>query len=248
MKTLKLISFILISVIAIMILNSTGLDAGAVSTASLGGLIAYERGIFESLRSNPLYEGKNIEASNLRIHSTLTNSTGVHKFDLRNRNTLAVNEVGLDYNDLFVATRLGIYLIVEDDDRLGAEILQSYPNDQVFSGSGLTLQDMEVIYSGGLEIKTNQTVNAERIPGYNFRFVPQTQKSSAIGHSQFNPMEQVYWLPTILNFDGGKNVDIKYSFNPLTSMKIASVTDGYTNKLVFMPFGYLIKNGAAVKK
>lgn len=243
MKTIKFIAITLLAVIGIMIFNSFGIEAMAVSTASMGVLVQYERTVFEELKSK--YANRNVEPSNLRIQSTLTNSTGVHKFDLKDRNTLAVNEIGLNYNDLFVATRLGLYLINEDDDRLGAEILQTYPNGQVFSGSGFTLQDMEVIYSGGLEIKTNQTVNTERIPGYHFRHVPAVQKTSSVVHSEFDPMKHVYWLPTLLSFDGSKNIDIKYQFTPLASMAIASVTAGYTHKLVFMPFGFLIKNGAA---
>lgn len=242
MKTIKILAFTLLAIIGIMIFNSFGVEAVSVSMASVGSLVMYERQIFEKLKEE--FPKNNVEAANLRIHSTLTNNTGVHKFDLKNRNTLAVNELGLDYNDLFVATRLGLYLIEEDDDRLGCEILQTYPNDQVFSGSGLTLQDMELIYAGGLEIKTNQTVNTERIPGVYFRHVPQVQKTSSVLHSEFDPMKHVYWLPTILRFDGGKNIDIKYSFPTVASMAIASVTAGFTNKLVFMPFGFLVKNGA----
>ncbi len=244
MKTIKFLAFTLLAIIGIMIFNSIGVEAVSVSTASFAGLVAYERQVFERLSNK--FPGK-VEPGHLRIQASLTNNNGTYKFDLKDKNTLAVNEKGLNDNDMFVATRLGLFLINEDDDRLGCEILQSYPNDQVFSGSGFTLKDMELIYAGGLEIKTNQTVNTEAIPGMHFRKVPQGQKTASVIHSEFDLMRDVYWLPTLLAFDGGKNMDIKYSFNTVSSMQIASVTAGYTHKLVFMPIGFLIKGGAGQK-
>lgn len=233
----------LLSIIGIMIFSTLGVDAGAVSVATVG-VLSYERSIYENLVKQ-YGEKKSIQFSNLRIEKELTNSNGTYEFNLRDLNTLQANERGLSTNDLFVATRIGMFLIREDSDRLGVAILQSYPNVIAFpDGSGFTLADMETIYNGGLEIKTNVTVNAEFIPGYMFRTVPVSQETSTIKHSQFDINDMTYQLPTLYKFFGNKTVNIRYNFPSLSSMQIAAVASGYKHKLVFMPFGFLIKDGA----
>ena len=206
-------------------------------------ILSYERSIFETLKTQ--YQGKSIQFSNLRIEAELKNSSGNYSFNLRNLNSLQPNERGLSENDLFVATRIGLFLIREDVDRLGTAILQTYPNDQAFpSGTGFTLSDMETIYAGGMEIKTNVMVNAEHIPGYMFRKVFTSQQTSTIKQSEFDINKACYELPTLLKLYGNKTVEIKYNFPSLDSMAIASPSADYKHKLVFMPFGFLIKDGA----
>ena len=207
---------------------------------------AYQRRVFLKVRKGLQKNGikGTPEPSYLRIQEALSNSLTDYKFDLKVESGTEQCEAKLDRNDLFIATHLGMFLIKENNDEPGKEVLQSYPNQTVFAiSSGWDATDLFCIYNGYLWIKTGPKVNAEKIPMWNFYHVPETLKSNASNYSQFDVQEACYWPEGIeFWFKGWTSIEIRVYIQSFSGMQIVTTETGYTNKLVFMPFGYLVKN------
>lgn len=205
-----------------------------------------ERQIFQLVRRWAKNKGIKAtpEPSYLRVQQSLANSKTVYDFQIKNDTSTAQQEVKLDRNDLFITSHIGLFLIPEVSTTLGAEVLHSYPNQTAFAAaSGFTPAHLNVVYNGFLRIKTGQTVNAQNIPGWNFYYAAETQKSAATNEDQFNIKEHSHWLNGLMFwFKGWSSIEIKHEIQSFTGLQIAAVAANTTNKLVLHLGGYLIKN------
>jgi hypothetical protein len=182
----------------------------------------------------------------LRVEKTLTNSNGSYKFDIKDTSGYSASEVKLDRNDLFVITDLAIYLLKEDTTKVGANCLQTFPNELEFvAAAGFTPAHLETIYNGKFSLKIASRVNIEAMSMQQFRKVPQTQQTATV-KNQYSVEEAVYSLPSLLFIKGTMDVEPKVDFNTFDGMQIQAVAANTNNKLVFHPYGFLIKSGATV--
>jgi len=221
-----------------------GLGSGTLMVSP--ALVALDREYYQLLAGT--YGKGSPQPSYLRVEETLANNKTRYKFDIKKTGTELATERKLDRNDLFVVTHIGVYLISQVSTTIGLEILQTYPNADVFvSATGFTPNHLNVVYSGWLEIKIGQKVNAEAIDMNRFKFIPTSQQQAAnnyINYSEFNQEAYAYWHPNLFYLHGTQNIEVHIEFPAITSAAYAAVAANTSNKLVFYPMGYLLKNTA----
>jgi hypothetical protein len=209
--------------------------------------VAYERNMFKAVGEWAKKQGINVtpEPSYLRVEKTLVNGQGTYDFNLKVESGVIATERKLDRNDVFCVTHLGFYLAKQATAKIGKEVLQTYPNTQVFtSASAYDLTDLGAIYNGYMWIKTEQTVNAEAIPMIKFLHIPQTQKSATGNYSQFKTEEHAFYMGNVLFFKGKSSIEIKVQFPTWSGITLQTAETGFVTKLVLMPYGFLLKSAS----
>jgi len=221
-----------------------GLGSGTLMVSP--ALVALDREYYQLLAGT--YGKGAPQPSYLRIEETLANNKTRYEFDIKKTGSELATERKLDRNDIFVGTHLGVYLIAQVSTTIGLEILQTYPNADIFvSATGFTPNHLNVVYSGWLEIKIGQRVNAEAIDMNRFRFVPTSQQQAAnnyINYSEYNHESCSFWHPNLFYLHGTQNIEVHVEFPAITGAAYAAVAANTSNKLVLYPMGYLIKNQA----
>ena len=181
----------------------------------------------------------------LRVEQELKNSTGTYRFPIDTQSGAQATEQKLDRNDLFVVTDLAFYLLMEDSTKLGLAIPQTYPNEVAFAAvAGFTPGHLEAIYNGKFSLKIQSKVNIEAMSMHHFRYVPETQQSAAANKSEFSLDRAAYPLGSLLYLKGTMDVEVKVEFNTFDGIQIQAVAAATKNKLIFHPYGYLIKGKA----
>lgn len=199
----------------------------------------------------------------LRVEQSLSNSKALYSFDVKKNGNEIATEIKLDRNDLFVVHSLAIFISAQVSSSIGAEVLQTYPNKVVFgTNSGFTYTHLEAVYNGYLRLKVANMVNIDNMPLLHFRHVPMTQqiaavssgssatatKTQAIDHSEFNLMSRAYPLESLIYLSGTMDINFEINIPTFSSIQIAATAASTTNKLVLMPIGLLVKNGAGKAK
>jgi hypothetical protein len=183
----------------------------------------------------------------LRVEQELKNSTGTYRFPIDTQSGSQPTELKLDRNDLFVVTDLAIYLLSEDGTKLGLAVPQTYPNEQVFTAAaGFTPGHLEAIYNGKYSLKIQSKVNIEAMSMHHFRYVPETQQSGAANKSEYSIDKAAYPLGSLLYLKGSMDVEVKVEFNTFDGIQVQAVAANTKNKLVFHPYGFLLKGKALV--
>jgi hypothetical protein len=213
--------------------------AGAVAS-----LASRDRQIFNTL--NKKFHGVVPSPSYLRIEQTLSNSKGSYEFRFAKTDNESITEIKLDRNDIFVVTDLAVYLLREDSTKPGLGVLQTFVNQQVFaSATGFTPAHLETVFNGKLELKVGSKINIENLSMQNFRRVPETQQSSATNLSKYNVDESKLSLGSLLYLKGNADTKVTINYPTFASMALAAVASNISHKLVFHPYGYLIRGAAS---
>jgi hypothetical protein len=247
MKTLKLISSILIAILVVGLYFAfdAHVSAASFTAASAGAVALRDRQIFNKLLTENKAQGIIPSPSYLRIEQTLSNSKGTYEFRLAKTDNESITEVKLDRNDTFVVTDLAVYLVCETTAKAGKAVLQTYVNQIVFPVvAGFTPSDLEAIYNGRLELKIGQKVNIETLSLQNFRVVPETQQSAVTNLGNRSVNDAKYPMGALLTLKGNMDTRITITFPTFAAMEIAAVTVGTTHKLVFHPYGYLLRGAS----
>jgi hypothetical protein len=213
--------------------------------------VAFERNLFKGAqdwaKSKLGISDPNWQPSYLRVENTLVNGTGLYNFNIKVESGQIATERKLDRNDIFCLTHFMVYILCEYTAEVGKANLQTYPNQFEFVGTtNFDPLDMGAIYNGYLEIKTEQTVNAESVPMVKFLHIPETQKSAATNFSKWDIGEHAYYPGNVFFFKGSSSIEIKVNFPTWSGQTTQTTTSGRSNKLVFHPYGFLLKS-ATVK-
>ncbi len=254
MKT-RFFAIALFSVVVLMIIGSlisggvilaaSGIGSGLVFSVS-PGLIALDREYFKAMSGQ---YGKGMPSpSYLRVEQTLSNTKTRYAFDIKKTGGEVHTERKLDRNDVFIVTHIGIFLIAQLDTTRGMEVLQTYPNPDVFvTATGFTPEHLNTIYSGHLEVKIGSKVNIEALDMNKFRYVPTSQQEASnlyIKYSEFNIDAYSYWPGNLLHLHGTQNIEMFIDIPSITGLAWAAVAANTSNKIVLYPMGYLVKNAA----
>jgi hypothetical protein len=235
---------VLIAILALAAIVTGIMDFGtAISIA--WAPVAYERSMWKGVKDWAVKQGISVtpEPSFLRIEKAFVNGQGTYDFNLKVESGMIATERKLDRNDVFCQTHLGFYLSKQLTAEIGKEVLQTYPNTQVFtSASAYDLTDLGAVYNGYMWIKTEQTVNAEAIPMLKFLHIPETQKSAAGNYSQFKVEEHAFYMGNVLFFKGWSSIEIKIQFPTWSGITLQTGESGYVTKLVLVPYGFLLKS------
>lgn len=183
----------------------------------------------------------------LRCEQSLVNNKSKYTFDLKKVGGELTTEVKIDRNDLFVVSRLGLFLTKKVAATAGREVLQAYPNPLVFTAPAVPA-DLELIYNGYSSLKIGNRVNIENLSNQEFRQVP-TAQQTANQQNEFNTTDATYKVPSLIYLHG--TMDIQYTVEFPTYAGAAITADANaavaTNQLVLLPFGFLIKGAASAK-
>jgi hypothetical protein len=214
------------------------------------GWSARQRALFNLAKSS-FPNGYTPAPSYIRVEAVIDSTTGKIDFTFTKTGTEAKTERKLDRNDSFVMSEMGLFLTAQDSARVGCEVLQSYPNPEIFTGNAKAdAKTLEVIYSGSTKLTIADRVELEAFPNVFFRHVPQVQKNAGIAevveaaaNSQFDIKNAMYELGSIINLDGSDDATITVDYPKITG---SALTAGGTlaYKVVFFATGYLIKNGS----
>ncbi len=225
--------------------DTLSIDNLTVAGSAVIGIGAFrDRAIFKGLRNQ--FPGTVPQpGSYLRIEQVLSNSSGKYEFRLKKTNTEKIQEVKLEQNDIFVITDLAVYLLKADTTKEGKDVLQTFVNQQVFPAvTGFTPGHLEAIYNGKLSLKVGQINHIENLSMQYFRNVPETQQSAGTNLSEYDIKNAVYPLGSNLNLRGNDDVIVTIEFPTFTGMQIAAVAANTEHRIVFHPYGYLMRNAA----
>ena len=182
--------------------------------------------------------------SYLRIENTIINSKSNYTFPILNQGSELNVEKKLDKNDLFVATRMGMFMYLRNtaSGNQSAQPLQTYPNEVYFAANaGFTPSHLEAAYSGELSIKKGTTVILESYDTKNFRYVPTTQQSGAANKSEVGRDTGYAALTPAIELPGREQVQIEARFNTFNGIQWQNTVTDVENRIVLYFRGYLVK-------
>jgi len=195
------------------------------------------------------YPGKIIAPGKLRLEQTLTNSSNIIIMPVLEDSIAPLKtEVRLNKNDLFFMVGMGLFIVREETGKEGRAVLQTYPNENTFPVvAGFKPTDLEVIYNGRLSMKVGAVEYISILDTNRFRFVPETQQSAATNKDEFSEDNNFAELPTHYKLRGTDQTEISIVLPTFNGIEIESVTAGFTHRLVLIPKGFIIKNGAKLE-
>lgn len=209
--------------------------------------ISRERAILEKIRRSASLRGFVVSPGHLREDVKIDNNKTNYAFNLvsSNRNTERP-ERKLNDKNVFVATKMGLLLAQKVVAKPGTEILQSYPNPQVFGGTAQTAAELESFYSGELEARIDNTIVYDGLPTSLFRYVPETIKSASITHSNYAGVPGLIDLEPMLVLNGQREMKFSVEVPGFTTGTPAwQTTDaGVEATLVLYLTGFLINSAA----
>jgi len=225
-----------------------------------------ERAIFNRLSEKYKQTGQIVTPGFVRIEKKIQNGNPKYDFQiLRDTNSDFVTEQKLDRNDKFLATHLGILLMNrifliageggDTESPIGQEVLQTYPNAEVFESRAA---DLEALYNGKLSIMVGQTKYVEALDTRRFRYVPTSQQIIAgngatptelniaiIRQSEQHENSGFISLTPQIEFDGDQKNQITLEA-PIDARHVIQNTGRGTLKgesyLVLMMRGFLVTN------
>lgn len=222
-------------------------SAGSLGTNfPMGSNASFQRAVYKQLtKENPEFRGqeKNMGFGYLRAEAALSNAIGAYSFNLRKTGNEIATERKLDTNDIFVCTHLAVGIASVDAARPGLAVVQYFPS---FVFASTQQPELEILYNGWLTIKVNQVTTFEAIPMDIFRSVPVTQQTAATNRSQGHVVSAAAFLGQFPVFRGNQSIDVTITAPVAGTMAWAHLSTPTTdNKIIFKPYGYLIKGGAA---
>lgn len=194
------------------------------------------------------------EVSKLRVERSLLNGVGRYSFDIKKEDVLNAYEKTLNRNDVFIPTRIALYIAIQNDAKPAKEKLFSYipvAGANSIHEVGFTTDDANAIYNGTLEWQIQNGVLMSSYPTERFKKIPQTQGLFLLKADDSAVVEgiQSEWsvdatsevlIPQII-VAGTQDHRITVNFNG-EGLNF-SCTEGHTAKLVFYMDGFLIKGG-----
>ena len=205
----------------------------------------FETGVYKELSKEGSETAGLVKSfSHLRIENRLVNIKATYNFPILLTGSEVETEVKLDKNDLFVCTRLAMFIYERDNSTKngGTQPLQTYPNASYFTaGTNFVVKDLETVYNGSLSFKKGTTVIGERFSTRPFRFVGDTQQSSATNKSNHYADSGMIPMTPVMKLPGREAFSIDAVFTPSSNINWQSDAANKDCMLVLMPFGFLVK-------
>lgn len=196
------------------------------------------------------------EVSKLRVEETLISGVGRYEFDIKKEGVKNSYEKTLNRNDVFVPTRLALFVAIQNDAKPAKEVLFSYiPVNDGENPSvhpvGFKTSDANAIYNGYLSWLIQNGVLMSSFPTERFKHVPQTQGLFSL-NGEGTDVNQ--GIQSEFSIDNCSEVaipqliiagtqDHKISVNFDGAGLDLSCTEGHTAKLVLYMDGFLVKGG-----
>jgi hypothetical protein len=160
-----------------------------VSIAVAGAMGSRERNIFNIVKGK--FKDGIPSPSYLRIEQGISNSKNLYSFDVKKNGNEQIQELKLDRNDVFVVHSLAVFISAQDNNAVGKEALQTYPNKNAFGvAGGFNYKELEAIYNGFLRLKETigkdlpkgfQTAEFVLEHGFLDKIIPRTELKEKLG-------------------------------------------------------------------
>lgn len=137
------------------------------------------KAIFNKAVGDHAKDNKIVYPGYLRMEAKITNGKTTYEFVVgRQANTDSPTENKLDYNDKFIVSDLGFFMMARNRNLIGAEVLHTFPSVITFLPfTGFDNRHLDVFYNGKLSLVVNSTKWIEGLDLRRFRLVPQTQEA-----------------------------------------------------------------------
>ena len=205
----------------------------------------------------PENENIHAEVSKLRVEEVLLTGVGRYEFDIKKEGIRNQYEQTLNRNDVFIPTRIALYVALQNNAKPSKEILYSYipvatsAEAPTIHKVGFTTDDANAIFNGKLTWQIQNGVLFSGYPTERFKHIPQTQGLFAVNsddsvvnlgvQSEFS-IDQCSEVAIPRIYIAGTQ-DHKIAVNFDAAGLDFSCTEGYTPKLVLYMDGFLVKGG-----
>lgn len=194
----------------------------------------------------------------IRAERIIDNQT--NKYDFKVLEDTSSNnkvETRINKNDLMYVTGIGLFIYNRkgtNDPNASTEAvepLQTYPNESYFAASaGHVPAHLEFIYKGSLFLQVGDTVFIPGLHTDKFKYVPQTQQSSATNKSQYRNQDAIVELAQHYKIYGSDTVDLSLNVKTFAAIKAAAdpAVANTENRVVLILDGFVVRNGAQGRK
>lgn len=198
-----------------------------------------------------LFPSKQIQPSFLRMEAVIANGQNVYQFLIDMQSNQVSTEQKLNQNDVFGTNLIGLFIYPRNTStgNEGLVPLQTYPNVQVFPAvvgpPAFTPGDLNMVYSGFLQIARETTIDLEKFPTRKFLEIGTTQQASATTYSEVIGTDSGFasMVPTLL-LPGAAvqqtTITLNYPALP-SSIAWQAQAANTQNRLVLIVYGYVIK-------
>ncbi len=201
-------------------------------------------------------------ASSLRREVEIKNNKTTLVFDFAETKDKNLHERLLDLKDAFVAHSLGLFLIREDNTKIGASLPMTYVNNGVFPKSNdFDPEELDgVLYNATMDITIGSVVVARRTDTLRFRYVPDTQKTQnfkILGESPSEVKQVILGVKDAFEFtkvmqdiepflflSGDTKMQITITLNLYDNVKIESKETGVKYKACMIISGMHLESGS----
>lgn len=201
------------------------------------------RAIFDKIKEK--HKDHSVVPGFLRLEQKIQNGQQVYTFPLTVDTSATITEVRLNRNDKFHVVHVGLFLMARLSTKIGVEVLQTYPNQDVFANYSSTFigTDLEAFYNGYISYRIGQVVEIDKLDTRQFRVVSYQQQQAANNHilnSSSNDKDGYCMITPQITLDGDKNTAITLSAPIPSSALVANTNANTDNYLVMMMKGFLI--------
>jgi hypothetical protein len=188
------------------------------------------------------YKTDNVMPSTLRLEKKIVNGKQIFEFAMIEDNGAAeVTERRLRKNDLFIADEIGLFLINRTTAKPGIEVLQTYPNPQVFpAGTTFLASDLEVLYNSQFNFTVGQKIVIEGLDTSRFRAIDALiQTSATTASSSSAEMGFIPLVPQII-LNGQQTAKTEIKLPTTAGLFPQNDVAGHDNFVVLILRGFLI--------
>lgn len=266
----KSILFLMATVAVMATVFASGVDiihclshaAGGLSLMGIPAVIDTEHSRVVSDRINALFGDLPfiIQPSFMRSEQVISNTKNQYSFETRadilSKADRPLNK-GVDNNDLFFVSDWGLFI----DNRLTTSksevTLQTYPNSTAFAAAttGCSYNQLEIFFNSVIQFQVGSTVWYQAYDTQRFRYVPQTQQTSAtLGSAAAGNYSQTQFKDTlvpiapyaVISGSAQNTIQLSVPSLPNTADMAVDTTVQATGENVLTLYfnGFVIKNGA----
>ncbi len=204
-----------------------------------------DRATYEHNKTDPMYAGREMTQSYLRLESTIVQGKNILTFKAfeGDGTTVYPTEKRLDRNDAFIIDKIAVMLVKQDVANLKTNgELSTYPNQTIFGATAAA--DLFSIYMGDLRISIGRSKKLVALDLLRFLTIPQTQKSASTNYDQKDYKAGFVNLTPQIRLDGSGTNELEIQFPAFVGWAGHSATSGTEHRVVLYLRGLLVTGGS----
>lgn len=175
-----------------------------------------------------------VTRSFLREEAVLVNQNQTYAFAFDGNVKPKISERKVASQDIFVANRLGLFLLREDAVKIGSGVLRTAVTAEFAAAAGFVPADLEAIWNGSIKAEIDNVTIFEALESQDFRKVV----------TEFQPQYGKVSIEPRLVLNGKAKNKLTVTVPTWNGIQLQSVVAGTDHKLVLCAFGFLITGAA----